>query len=114
MRARYKVEWESYTGDPGVVDDYGNEIESWDAPVDRYIFGVNFPDSDEPGQGINRVVVDRVLLVPKNFTAHVKDRCTLPIEPDRKYEVVGIPEGAEGNPFGWNPGGRLGVVRVDG
>jgi len=113
MRARYKVNWSVFNGT--TQDDYGNDVESWAAPVEVFVYGVNFPKSSEPIEaGHNRLIVDAMLLVGKNFPAKERDRFSIPRDPDKTYEVEGTVEDAEGNPFGWNPGGYLKLVRVDG
>ncbi|MCA1841078.1 MAG: hypothetical protein LC723_12270 [Actinobacteria bacterium] len=113
MRARYPVKRQAFTGI--TQDDYGNNVESWAAPVTVYVYGVNYPDTSEAVEaGPNRLVVDRVLLIPKNFEANERDRFSLPHDSDNVYEVIGTVETAEGNPFGWNPGGRLKLSKVVG
>lgn len=112
MRARYPIEYMPFDGVGS--DSYGNAIESWDDPETRMVYGVNYPASDEPTEaGHNRLVVDATLLVPANFVANERDRVRL-LRDGKTYEVIGTPETAEGNPFRWNPGGRLNLRRVDG
>lgn len=109
--ARYSIVIQRYNGTE--QDDYGNETETWAAPVEARIYGVNFPKSSEPSQegGHNRLIVDRVLLVPPSFVCDERDRIQLS---DGLYEVVGVVEKADRNPFNWNPGGHVNVRRVDG
>lgn len=115
MRARYPVDRIPYVG---VEDsDYNTTNDTWGDPVRVYVYGVNYPQSSEPTEvGSNRLLVDCVLLTPKNFQTHPKDRYQLPKfpDPEQLFEVVGIPEDGEGNPYGWNPGGRLKLVRING
>ena len=101
---------------PGSTDDYGNEIESWAPAVRLLIYGVNLPNSSEPVReaGHNRLIVDRVLLVPPSFSCDERDRVVLLDEPDFTYEVVGVQAKANKNPFRWNPGGHVNIRRVDG
>lgn len=110
---RYAVYWHSYAGVG--FDAYQNEVERWNSPQKRMIFGINLPDSTEPlGDGRNRMVVDRILLVPPNFSCQEKDRVELTDEPTILYEVIGVQASAHRNPFGWNPGGTVMIRRVDG
>lgn len=114
MRARYKVKRLAFTNTG--LDDYGNTVGSWGSPTDVLVFGVNFPESGESVEvGPDRLVVDRLLLIPPNFEVNERDRFVLPMEPDFLYEVIGLAETAEGNPMParWNPGGHLKLRRVD-
>lgn len=116
VRARYPVIWLPFNGVG--EDDYGNDVESWGDPIDKLVYGVRFPTSAEPIEaGHNRLVVDVVLLIPNSFQGvQERDRFKLPrsANPDQLYEVVGIPAGAEGNPFGWHPGGHINLRRTNG
>lgn len=113
MRAAYKIQRVPYTG--AAQDDYNNTIDTWGAPVDVYVYGANRRVTEEPtSDGHHRLVVERVLLVTKSFTATSRDRFILPDDPEGLYEAQGLPESTEGNPFGWIPGGRMKVRRVNG
>lgn len=113
IRPRYKVFRAAFTGT--VQDDYGNTTEAWADPEEEKVFGISFPQSEEFwGEGPNRIVIESVLLVPRDYPAQEKDRFYLPRYPGKTYEAVGIVEDAEGNPFGWNPGGRIKLRRVHG
>ncbi|AZS11765.1 head-to-tail stopper [Gordonia phage Nina] len=113
MRALYPIGYEAYTGEG--EDGYGNTVDSWAPSVQRKIYGANSPESSEDlSQGPNRVVITRVLLIPKNSTWTPRDRVTLPDEPGFMYEVEGVAGDARRNPYRWNPGGTITVRRVDG
>ncbi len=118
MRTRFTVQLLSFNGSGR--DAFNNKVESWGEPTDVKIYGLNFPTSDEPVRGTaaehNRMDVDRVMLVPPGFSCSFRDRVQgLPGLPaDRVYEVVGVPELGDRNPFGWNPGGRVQLRYVSG
>ena len=113
LRPRYPVTWKAFIG--AGQDDYGNDVEQWADGVTVRVYGVNFPtSSEEIAAGHNRLVVDRVMLVPPDFRCGERDRFQFSAEPDHDYEVVGVPERADRNPFGWNPGGKVNLRRVDG
>jgi len=113
MRARYPIQRLEFNGTG--KDGYQNDVESWSSPATVYVFGVNVPVTEEyEGEGHNRVTIAKVLLIPASFVAKPRDRFQLPSDPGKTYEAVGVPETAEGNPFRWNPGGRLKLWRVDG
>lgn len=113
--AKYPILLERYTGTG--QDAYGNEIETWAPAVQELIYGINLPTSSEPIRegGHNRLIVDRVMLVPRSFVCGEKDRVVLPDETP-KYEVVGVQAKADRNPMPsrWNPGGHVNIRRVDG
>jgi hypothetical protein len=106
---RYTILLERYTGE--TEDDYGNMVNSWATAAEEKIYGVNLPESTEEG---NRLIVERVMLVPPSFKCGDRDRVQLSDEPDVKYEVVGIPQNANQRVLSWNPGGYVTIRRVDG
>jgi len=118
LKPRYPVVYLKFNGSG--QDDYGNDIESWAEGVDKMVYGVRFPVTTEPMEaGHNRLVVDCVLLIPNSFSGvDERDRFKLPRlpgrDPDQLYEVIGLAETADGNPFGWHPGGRLSLRRING
>ncbi|WKW85136.1 head-to-tail stopper [Gordonia phage Horseradish] len=113
MKARYPISYEVYTGEG--QDGYGNTEDSWAPSVPRKIYGANQPVSNEDvTAGPNRLVVTRVLLIPKNQTWNPRDRVTLPDEPGFTYQVEGVAGDGRRNPYRWNPGGTVTVRRVDG
>ncbi|WP_439029002.1 hypothetical protein [Gordonia terrae] len=118
MKARTLVEHLAFID--GGQDDYGNVIEQWADPVERRCYGFNFPDSTEPlAEGHNRLVVDRVMLVPRSWVDQVgsKDRFRIPGESPTGwpvYEVQGVPGSGKYNPLRWHPGGVVLLQRVDG
>lgn len=113
MRATYPVVWFKYSGIG--YDDYGNEVESWADGVEVKAYGLRYPDSAEPIEaGHNRLVVDCVLLVPRGFEVAEKDRFNVPRLNDGLFEVIGMGENADGNPFGWNPGGHVKLRLIEG
>lgn len=113
MRALYPIGYEVYTGEGS--DGYGNTEDSWAPSVERKIYGANTPVSSEDiSSGPNRLVVTRLLLIPKNQSWTPRDRVTLPDEPGFTYEVEGVAGDGRRNPYRWNPGGTVTVRRVDG
>ncbi|WP_280507803.1 hypothetical protein [Nocardia flavorosea] len=108
--ARYPVIHTHFIG--MTYDDYGELIEEWADPVEVKIFGVDFPRTEELVEsGHDRLIVDKIALVPPTLTVGVRDRFQIE---GKSYEVIGEVESAEANPFGWNPGGRLKLQRVAG
>src|SRR6266568_6029536 len=111
MRTRYVVQRLAFNGTGR--DAFNNKVESWGDPQDVRIFGLNVAVSDEPVRGQaaehNRMDIDRTMLVPRTFECSFRDRFTgLPGDPSgRVYEVVGVPEFTDRNPFGWHPGGKV-------
>lgn len=98
--------------DPTATDDFGNPIKAWAAPVTKQVYGWGAPQGDEPKlAGHDRVVVQVELLVPPGFECASQDRMVLD---GIEYEAVGPVESYDHNPFGWNPGGVVNLVKVDG
>lgn len=113
MRARYPILFAAYRSDE--IDAYGNDVDAWDDPIERKIFGANAPETSEDiTQGPNRLVITRTLLIPRNQAYSPRDRITLPDEEGFTYEVEGAQNSRSRNPFVWNPGGTLVVRRTDG
>lgn len=104
----------------GGRDDRNNEIAVWTPPLDEpgteaAVIGWAVPSSTEPAvAGHDRVVVDVMLGVPPGVVLTAHDVVDLPYGPAGQYEVVGEVRTADGNPFGWNPGGEVGLRRVEG
>lgn len=104
----------------GAEDELGIPAVVYTPPLDEpgaeaLVIGWAVPSSTEPAvAGHDRVAVDVVLGVPPGFTLGAHDVVDLPYGPLGQYEVVGEVRGAEGNPFGWNPGGEVGLRRVEG
>lgn len=104
----------------GGRDDRNNEIDVWTPALDqpgtpRAVIGWAVPAASEPAlAGHDRVVVDVVLGVPPGFVLGAHDVVDLPYGPAGQFEVVGKVRGTEGNPFGWAPGGEVGLRRVEG
>lgn len=112
--------------DPDAVNDRGNEVEKWDDPVEKLVYGWGPPQltasQKEVLVGTTRYVVEIELMVPPEFYAKDGDRIQLgstqEIEaaPDRfdLYRVVGPIEDYAHNPFGWNPGNVVNLIAVGG
>lgn len=114
MRARHVILHRAFTvlG----VDDYNNEIEGWSSPVERKIFGINYPESvEDPAEGPNRMSIDMELLVPNSLVSLVsaRDRFAMVGAEDEEYEVIGIARSGK-SPYRFRPGGLIRLVRVEG
>jgi hypothetical protein len=92
------------------IDAHGNAVPSWSEPVQKSVYGWGAPDTSEPKvAGYERVVVEVELLVPPGFQCQSRDRMVLD---GVEYEVIGMPEMFDHNPFGWNPGGVINLRAV--
>ena len=104
----------------GDEDEHGNPVVVYTPPLDApgteaAVIGWAVPSSTEPAvAGHERVAVDVLLGVPPGFVLGPHDVVDLPYGPAGQYEVVGEVRSAEGNPFGWNPGGEVSLRRLDG
>lgn len=114
MQARFPIEVSYFV--PGGYDDYGEPLPaSWGPYTTEYVYGINFPDTAEAVEGgHDRVIVDKVLLVPPGFSLHAQSRIRIGGVDGELYDVIGEVEDASANPLGWNPGGRLKLSRVAG
>ncbi|MGW4090043.1 hypothetical protein [Nocardia sp. NPDC004750] len=101
-------------------DDHGNAVDTYAPPLDQpgtphAVIGWQVPSSTEPAvAGHDRVAVDVELGVPPGLVFGPHDVVDLPYGPEGQFEVVGEIRTADGNPFGWNPGGIVNLARLDG
>jgi hypothetical protein len=109
----FKVRLHSF--DPHAVNDLGNEVERWDDPVEKDVYGWGPPQLQGPKEvlvGTTRYVVHLELMVPPGVVAKDGDRIQL--DDDSWWRVVGPTEDYSHNPFGWNPGNVINLVAVKG
>lgn len=91
-------------------DAHGNPIHRWAEPEVRKVFGWHQSSSSEPSeQGANRVATTLVVLSP--WPATVKDQIAID---GVTYEVVGESQDWNHGPFGFEPGYRFTIRRIDG
>jgi hypothetical protein len=100
----------SATGDDG----FGNPVESWAAAVSRAVYAVapGTPGEDyEVGRVSSRIPL--IVLGPKTSlgTVHARDRM---VWAALEFEVDGEPGNFDFGPFGWAPGMRVRMIRVEG
>lgn len=116
----------------GATNDLGNEIDEWEDPVEKDVYGWGPPESKTQftqaeavifdGQ---RYIVDLQLLVPPGWVSNHRDRFRLGSEEivaasqdaDRDYPYyrqVGPTQMYDHNPFGWNPGGAVMLIAASG
>lgn len=109
----FKVRLHSF--DPSATNDLGNEVEAWDDPVEKDVYGWGPPQLQAPKEilvGTSRYVVELELMVPPAVVAKDGDRIQL--DDDSWWRVVGPTEDYSHNPFGWNPGNVINLVAVKG
>ena len=96
----------------GATDPFGNPAESWAAPVDVPVFGFAPAGTSEPfGVGRDAVAWDLDLFAGPDFTLAARDRVlVLGVE----HEVDGRVEDFTHGPFGFAPGVRVRLTRVEG
>jgi len=98
----------------GSLDAFGDPIASWSAPVSVGVYAVapGTPGEDyEPGRDVSRIPM--VVLGPASSLGDIgaRDRITWA---GRTYEVDGEPEDFDHGPFGFEPGCRVRMIRVEG
>lgn len=95
-----------------VTDPFGNVVASWSEPEPVKVYGWEAPKTDEPElAGHDRVIVDLVVLTPPNVPIGAHDRVVVT---GREFEVIGEIEDAGNGPFGFDPGSRIKLRRVEG
>lgn len=95
-------------------DGFGNPVDSWSAPVSVPVYGVapGTPGEDyEPGA--NRSLIPWVVYGPTASLGGVSSRDRIDWA-GNTYEVDGDPEVFDYGPFGYEPGARVRIVRVEG
>lgn len=113
MRALHTVGVRTFQA--GATDDFGDPIESWSGPVEAPVYGwaPAAVGTDMEPFAPNRDVVtwDLDLYAPPEFTCGPRDRVVvLGIE----YEVEGPVQDFNHGPFGFRPGHRVRLKRVEG
>lgn len=108
---RFKVSHEAVLA--GAEDDWGNPVEGFADPVEVKVYGWGPPAPDDPlrdlGTGLDH---DIDLYCATSFCGHL-DRVTLPNEP-LALTVQGNPDDFNHGPFGFMPGYRVKLKRVEG
>lgn len=88
------------------VDAYGNDTDSWGAPVPRPVYGWAPAGTDEVGGDRRSVTADLDLYAPPGFVCGTQDKVTVL---GRVYRVEGEIESFDFGPFGFRPGVRVGL-----
>lgn len=97
----------------GAEDDWGNPIASYADPVEVGVYGWGPPSSDDPIRDVGSGTVHDIdLYCSTPFCGHL-DRVTLPNEP-LPLMVQGRPDDFNHGPFGFRPGYRVKLKRVEG
>lgn len=95
-----------------VEDPFGNIVSSWSDPEPVKVYGWEVPTTDEPNlAGHDRVIVDLLVLTPPSAAIGAHDRVVVM---GREFEVIGEVEDAGNGPFGFDPGARVKLRRVEG
>lgn len=97
----------------GAVDDgFGNVVPAWADPVETAVYGWAPASTSEPDiAGRSQVAWDLDLYAPPEFAATAADRIVVG---STEFEAVGIPEDFGYGPFGFVPGVRLRLRRIEG
>lgn len=98
----------------GAANSWGDPVPSWAEPVDRAVYGWA-PASTAEGHDAGRSAVELDLDVfgPTETLGDIQPRDRLVID-GNLYEVEGRVENFDRGPFGFAPGVRVGVKRVEG
>lgn len=95
----------------GVEDSQGNPVEGWAAPVVVPVYGWGPPSPDaETRPEMTGVRRDLDVYCRTGF-AGPRDRVTVD---GTRFEVVGYPEDFNHGPFGFTPGFRVSLKRMEG
>lgn len=97
----------------GTKNSHGNKTKTWASGVEQPVYGWAPPTADlEPLEaGRTAVIRDLDVFAPSEFVVGPHDRVT--VDGDL-YEVVGHPEDFNHGPFGFAPGFRVSLKRVEG
>jgi len=97
----------------GAVDDgFGNVVPAWADPVEAPVYGWAPASTGEPGAvGRSEVTWDLDLYAPPEFVATAADRILVG---STEFEALGVPEDFGYGPFGFTPGIRLRLRRIEG
>lgn len=97
----------------GAQDEWGNPIDTFASPVEVSVYGWAPPNSDQPIRDLSTGVDHDIdLYCSKPFCSHL-DRVTLPSE-SAALVVQGKPDDFNHGPFGFMPGYRVKLKRVEG
>lgn len=109
IRRRFTIQVERFV--PGEEDAHGDLTDGWGPPVDRKVYGWATAGADQEirptGTGVDR---DVDLYAP-DADYSPRDRVTLR---GTVFRVVGWPEDYDTGPFGYEPGSRVNLKRVEG
>ena len=108
--APYVVEVLPYSAD-AETDDYGNPVEGYGDPVEAAVYGWAPGGSQELTGWQSQVTADLSLYAPSGFPATHRDRVRVD---GVVYDVTGVPEDFNHGPFGFAPGIRVNLTRVEG
>jgi hypothetical protein len=95
-------------------DGFGNPVESWSNATTVAVYAVapGTPGEDyEPGRIASRIPL--VVLGPSSALSSIGAR-DLIVWGGREYEVDGEPENFDMGPFGFEPGCRVRMIRIEG
>lgn len=107
----YTVEHSAY--DSTATNDLGTAIDAWLPAEEKDVYGWGPPQTVAPKEvivGSERYAVEIEIMVPPDFNSKHNDHFTL--DDDEVYKQVGPMEDYRHNPFGWNPGSVVNLVRV--
>ncbi|MDR2381559.1 MAG: hypothetical protein LBE08_10395 [Bifidobacteriaceae bacterium] len=98
---------------PGLVDSHGNPTDGWGAPTDVLVYGWGPPAADQTPFEAGRSEIDRDLdlYAPPNVHCGPRDRWTID---GVVYTQIGWAEDFGHGPFGFVPGARVNLRRVEG
>ena len=98
---------------PGAVDDFGDPVDAWSAPVSTPVYGWSPAGTAEPFEANrNPVTWDLDLLVPPAFACGPMDRIDVPGE--GTFGVEGRVQSYNTGPFGFQPGSVVRLRLVEG
>lgn len=98
----------------GADDGYGNPTESWATAVTKACYAVypGTPNEDYlPGEIASRIPMFVLGSSASLGTVHARDRI---VWGGKEFEVDGEPESFDAGPFGFEPGVRVRMIRVEG
>ena len=98
----------------GSTDDWGNPAPLWAEPVSRAVYGAypGTPGEDyEPGRNPSQIPLFLIGSSDQLGDVHARDRI---VWQSAEFEVDGEPENYNFGPFGFEPGVRVRLLRVEG
>ena len=101
----YLAQHYPYTGDPAVVDEIGNVIDTWaEKPKPVAIQGWETTVTERLGNSEQGEIINAVCQAPPDWVPGIHDRVQLP--DGLLYEVIGINYCTNGF-HGWRPGNEI-------